>query len=68
MSNDFFGQLVFFTFVTVPTSEDKVRDKRVTLATIHCHRSTCDDYAESFRTHNKNLGEVYAEFSFKEVL
>lgn len=67
MSNDVFGQLCFYTLVTVPTSEDKVRDKRVRLATVHCHRSTCDDYIESFRTHNPHLGgNVFIEFSTRE--
>ena len=69
MSNDVFGQLCFFMFVTVPTSEEMVREKRVRLATIYCHRSLCAEYIESFNTHNKDLvGKVVTEFSFKEML
>ena len=69
MSNDVFGQLCFFMFVTVPTSETMVREKRVKLATVYCHRSLCDEYIESFRTHNQDLaGKVVIEFSTREML
>jgi hypothetical protein len=69
MSNDVFGQLCFFMFVTAPVSEEKVRDKRIKLATVYCHRSVCDDYIESFRTHNPDLsGKVVVEFSTREML
>jgi hypothetical protein len=69
MSDDFFGQLCFFTFVTVPTGSDRFRDKRVKLATIHCRRSDCEANVEQFKTHNPQLGRsICAEFSFREIL
>ena len=69
MSDDLFGQLCFFTFVTVLTGSNGVRDKRVKLATIHCRRSECEDNVEQFKTHNPQLGRsICAEFSFRECL
>lgn len=70
MSNDVFGQLCFFMFVSVPTGSGSTRDKRVRLATIHCHRSECDDHVETFKyTLNSDISRrIYAEFSFKECL
>lgn len=76
MSDDFFGQLCFFTFVEVPTVERGVgvhtfntRLKRVKLATIHCKRSDCEVNVDQFKTTNPHLGRaVQAEFSFREHL
>jgi hypothetical protein len=76
MSDDFFGQLCFFTFVEVPTIERGVgvqtletRLKRVKLATIHCKRSDCEANVDQFKTSNPPLGRaVQAEFSFRECL
>lgn len=72
MSEDVFGQLCFFTFVSVPTLHDypnNTRGKRVKLATIHCKRSECNRLVENFKSDNDafNLG-VCAEFSFREML
>lgn len=69
MSDDVFGQLCFFTFVTVPTGSNVSRDKRVKLATIHCRRSECDEYVTAFKIDNGDIArKVHAEFSFRECL
>lgn len=70
MSDDFFGQLCFFSFVTIPTSNvaNMTREKRVKLATIHCRRSECEEYVANFKIENGNVKSVHAEFSFRECL
>ena len=69
MSNDVFGQLTVFMFVTLPMGEDRFRDKRVTLATMHCRRSDCDENFEAFKVRNERIAPLaIAEFSFREML
>jgi len=69
MSNDVFGQLVVFMFVTVPTAQGHGRDKRVSLATIHCRRSECEENFEAFKARNERIAPLtIAEFSFREML
>ena len=72
MSNDVFGQLTVFMFVTLPLASDTVdrfRDKRVTLATMHCRRSECDENFENFKARNERIAPLaIAEFSFREML
>ena len=68
MSNDVFGQLTFSLFVSVPMSEGR-RDKRVTMATVHCRRSECDENFEAFKAGNERIAPLLiAEFSFREML
>jgi hypothetical protein len=69
MSNDVFGQLSVFMFVTIPTGSSVSRDKRVKLATIHCRRSECDEHFENFKANNDGIArKVHAEFSFREMV
>jgi hypothetical protein len=69
MNNDVFGQLTFSLFVTVPMAEGHARDKRVSLATVHCRRSECDENFEAFKARNERIAPmVIAEFSFREML
>jgi len=69
MSDDVFGQLTVFMFVILPMAEGHARDKRVTLATIHCRRSECDANFEAFKTRNALIAPMaIAEFSFRELL
>jgi hypothetical protein len=69
MSNDVFGQLTVFMFVTLPLAEGRARDKRVTLATMHCRRSECDENFEAFKAQNERIAPLaIAEFSFREML
>jgi hypothetical protein len=69
MSNDVFGQLTVFMFVTVAMAEGHARDKRVTLATMHCRRSECDENFEAFKARNERIAPLaIAEFSFREML
>jgi hypothetical protein len=71
MSDDVFGQLCFFTFVSVPTDSiaNIPRNKRVKLATVHCRRSECDGYVKQFNLDNEFIARrVVAEFSFREML
>ena len=69
MSDDVFGQLTFSLFVTVPMAEGRSRDKRVTMATMHCRRSECDETFEAFKASNERIAPILvAEFSFREML
>ena len=69
MNNDVFGQLTFSLFVTVPMAEGRARDKRVTMSTVHCRRSECDENFEAFKAGNERIAPLLiAEFSFREML
>ena len=69
MNNDVFGQLTFSLFVTVATVEGHSRDKRVTMATVHCRLSECDENFEAFKAKNERIAPIlFAEFSFRECL
>ena len=78
MSEDVFGQLCFFTFVSVPSIQSyrgkeadsfTTREKRVKLATIHCNRSESETYFAEFKSANAGIAKrIFAEFTFREML
>ena len=77
MSDDFFGQLCFYTFVDVPkiefyegkNSNYSTRPKRVRLATIYCRRSESAEYFAEFKSANAMMSKrIVAEFKFEETL
>jgi UDP-N-acetylmuramyl tripeptide synthase len=66
-----FGMLSFFIFVTVPAGGERVREKRVTLASVSCEYSDCKAVLENFRDENPMLhkaNRIHAEFIMRELI
>lgn len=64
-----FGMLSFFTFVTVPAGAGRVREKRVTLASVGCEYSDCKAVLDNFRDLNFALHkQIHAEFVMRELI
>lgn len=66
MSNNIFGQLVFFTFIA--TKQDgEARHKRVRLGSVWCAREEAHDKLEEFRAANLDTcRDVHGRFVFDE--
>jgi hypothetical protein len=78
IGDDVFGQLCFYTFVSVPSIQSykgkeadsfTTREKRVRLATIYCNRSEKDTYFLEFKSANGMMSKhIVAEFTTREML
>jgi hypothetical protein len=68
MSNNIYGQLVFFTFIA--TKQDgEAQHKRVRLGSVWCEREEAREKLEEFRAANKEAvssREVHGRFVYEE--
>lgn len=68
-----FGELVFFSFVTITRSADPDgydKFKRTRLATVHCKHEECAEKIVQFRENNPHIRarDIHAEFVYRETM
>ena len=71
MSDAVFGQVEFFTHVSVPTLHDypnNTRGKRVKLATVHCEYQDRFETVSKFKADNSHVKDIYSCFVFRDYM
>ena len=61
-----FGQLVFFTRVTMTRHDGVVVDKTTRLGAVNCEHSQCEARITQFRESNPHLHYIRGEFVFRD--
>ena len=65
-----FGKLSIVKYVALPQSLTHTRkEKKVTLASIHCYLEECEKFVTQFREANPDIRDIYGLWTYsKEII
>lgn len=64
-----FGKLSIIKYVALPDSMTHVRkEKKVTLASIHCHMDECKKFVAQFRQANPDVKDIYGLWTYSQEI